>query len=318
MRVFFIYKKIAHRYIQRYVHLYTQTYIHTYIHTKIDNNILTFKHAYIHSYIHTYRHILTYFQWLFYSSIWKKSLTLFLVKTSKEILCKISIFGLWRSTRLVFQLHISVTLPFQAFLLVLFGFLYKTAQKPLKNPSNTAWKTVQKSPQEMSGFWAVFEWFFKQGFSGLSGFSSLNLVKFIKMVQVIETEFTKCMKWTFIHIISTHRKLQMASYFELLNHLRVHNDSPRMLTFVFELSQHGDCGNRVQLTELLEYTFHVFSSCRRLQQFELSVDSGKPCNQFPIAFQNSQRELYLALVRHLTRIEWRKFIATFGASLIVA
>ena len=39
----------------------------------------------------------------------------------------------------------------------------KTAQKPLKNRSNLAWKTVQKSPQEMSGFlskiwavWAVF------------------------------------------------------------------------------------------------------------------------------------------------------------------
>ena len=128
-------------------------------------------HIYIHTYIHTYIHILTYFQWLFYSSIWKKSLTLFLVKTSKEILCKISIFGLWRSTQLVFQPHISVTLHFQAFLLVLFGFLYKTAQKPLKNPSNTAWKTVQKSPQEMSGFWAVFERFFKQGLSALSGFS---------------------------------------------------------------------------------------------------------------------------------------------------
>ena len=45
---------------------------------------------------------------------------------------------------------------FQAILLVLVGFLYKTAQKPLKNRSKLAWKTVQKSPQEMSGFWAVF------------------------------------------------------------------------------------------------------------------------------------------------------------------
>ena len=31
-----------------------------------------------------------------------------------------------------------VTLPFQAFLLVLIGFLYKTAHKPLKNHSNLA------------------------------------------------------------------------------------------------------------------------------------------------------------------------------------
>ena len=68
---------------------------------------------------------------------------------------KISIFGLRRSTRVVFQLHLCVTLPFQAFLLVWIGFLYKTAQKPLKNRSNLAWKTVQKSPQEISGFWAV-------------------------------------------------------------------------------------------------------------------------------------------------------------------
>ena len=37
-------------------------------------------------------------------------------------------------------------------MLVLIGFLYKTAQKPLKNRSNLAWKTVQKSPQEMSGY----------------------------------------------------------------------------------------------------------------------------------------------------------------------
>ena len=41
--------------------------------------------------------------------------------------------------------------------MVLIGFLYKTAQKPLKNRSNLAWKTVQKSPQEISGFWAVFK-----------------------------------------------------------------------------------------------------------------------------------------------------------------
>ena len=60
-----------------------------------------------------------------------------------------------------------VTLPFQAFLLVLIGFLYKTAQEPLKNRSNLAWETVQISPLEMSDFWAVF----KQGLSGLSGFS---------------------------------------------------------------------------------------------------------------------------------------------------
>ena len=36
------------------------------------------------------------------------------------------------------------------------SFAEKTAQKPLKNRSNLDWKTVQKSPQEMSGFWAVF------------------------------------------------------------------------------------------------------------------------------------------------------------------
>ena len=65
-----------------------------------------------------------------------------------------------RSTRVVFQLHLIITLPFQAFLLVLIGCFYRTAQKPLKNRSKIAWKTVQKSPQEMSGFlskiWAVF------------------------------------------------------------------------------------------------------------------------------------------------------------------
>ena len=47
-------------------------------------------------------------------------------------------------------------------------------EKPLKNRSNLAWETVQKSPQEISGFWAVF---FRQlrskpcfKMSGLSGF----------------------------------------------------------------------------------------------------------------------------------------------------
>ena len=55
--------------------------------------------------------------------------------------------------------------------MVLIGFLYKTAQKPLENRSNLAWKIVQKPPQEMSGFWAVFERFFKQDLSSLSGFS---------------------------------------------------------------------------------------------------------------------------------------------------
>ena len=44
--------------------------------------------------------------------------------------CKISFFGLLSQPE--------VTLPFQAFLLVLIGFLYKTAQKPLKNRSNVA------------------------------------------------------------------------------------------------------------------------------------------------------------------------------------
>ena len=51
--------------------------------------------------------------------------------------------------------------------MVLIGFLHETAQKPLKNRWNLAWKTVQKPPQELSGFWAVF----KQDLSGLSGFS---------------------------------------------------------------------------------------------------------------------------------------------------
>ena len=37
----------------------------------------------------------------------------------------------------------------------------------LKNSSNLVWIAVQKSPQQMSGFWAVF----KQDLSGLSGFS---------------------------------------------------------------------------------------------------------------------------------------------------
>ena len=69
--------------------------------------------------------------------------------------CKISNFGLWRSTRVVFQLHLSVTLPFQAFLLVLIGFLYKTAQNPLKNRSNLALKPFKNHRKK----WAVFEWF---------------------------------------------------------------------------------------------------------------------------------------------------------------
>ena len=70
--------------------------------------------------------------------------------------CKISIFGLWRSTR--------GYITFPGFLLFLIGFLYKTAQKPLKNRSNVAWKTVQKSLQEMSGFWAVFQARFERFF----------------------------------------------------------------------------------------------------------------------------------------------------------
>ena len=72
--------------------------------------------------------------------------------------CKISIFGvgkckisIWR-TMVVFQLHISVTLPFQAFLLVLISFLYETAQKPLKNLLEKPFKNHRK----IWAVWAVF------------------------------------------------------------------------------------------------------------------------------------------------------------------
>ena len=77
--------------------------------------------------------------------------------------CKMSIFGLGRSTREVFQLHLSVTLPFQAFLLVLIGFLYKTAQKPLKYCLKNRSKITARNERFLSGFlgkicavWAVF------------------------------------------------------------------------------------------------------------------------------------------------------------------
>ena len=61
--------------------------------------------------------------------------------------CKISIFGvgkckisIWRSTQVVFQLHNSVTLPFQAFLLVLIGFFIR----PLKNRLKIAQILLEK------------------------------------------------------------------------------------------------------------------------------------------------------------------------------
>ena len=66
--------------------------------------------------------------------------------------CKISIFCLWRSTREVFQLHLSVTLPFQAFLLILIGFLYKTAQKPLKSCLRYRSKITARNERFLSGF----------------------------------------------------------------------------------------------------------------------------------------------------------------------
>ena len=80
--------------------------------------------------------------------------------------CKISIFGLWRSTRVVFQLHFNITLPFQAFLLVLIGFLYKTAQnrlKRLKSCLRNRSKITARNERFLGGFlskiwevWAVF------------------------------------------------------------------------------------------------------------------------------------------------------------------
>ena len=93
---------------------------------------------------------------------------------------KISIFGLWRSTQVVFQLHFSVTLPFQAFLLVLISFLYKTAQKPLKNRPNLAWnrsKTTARNERFLSGFlskiWAVWAVFPKKNRPNRSNRSNL-------------------------------------------------------------------------------------------------------------------------------------------------
>ena len=52
----------------------------------------------------------------------------------------------------VYGFQPGVTLAFQAFLLVLIGFLYKTAQKPLKSCLKNRSKITARNERYLSGF----------------------------------------------------------------------------------------------------------------------------------------------------------------------